>query len=340
MIIESFDTDKKVLIIAEIGNNHEGSYTLAEEMIGRAAEAGADAVKFQAIVPEKLVSVKERDRIRQLEKFRLSRVEFEKLSQVAKKNDVLFLVTPFDIESVHFLDPLVPAFKIASGDNNFFPLIEVLAETGKPLIFSSGLANLKEMKRTKDFVEQKWRLRGIKQSLAILHCIVSYPTAPEDANLLAIRALQKLKVTVGYSDHTQGIDAAVLSVALGARVIEKHFTISKNHSSFRDHQLSADPPEMASLVRRVREASQLLGEGVKQLRDCEKENQTKVRRSIVARHPLKKGKVISLEDIDWVRPGTGLEPGREKEIIGKRLKRSLEKGETILIPDTASRKRD
>jgi N,N'-diacetyllegionaminate synthase len=333
MKIGDCDLSRDILIVAEIGNNHEGSYTLAEEMIGLAAKAGAGAVKFQAIVPDKLVSPGQKDRIQQLERFRLSYEEFEKLSKVAAKENILFLCTPFDIESARFLEPLVPAFKIASGDNNFFPMIDVIARTGKPIILSAGLTDLAHISQTKSFIEDIWDKNGIDQELVMLHCVTSYPTAPRDANLLVIKQLQKLGVTVGYSDHTMGIDAAVLSVALGARIIEKHFTIAKNYSDYHDHQISADPREFAQLVRKVNEAIEMLGNGEKRMQDCEGEIIGNVRRSIVASRNLDTGITLTWDDLTWVRPGGGLAPGRESEILGKTLSRPIQKGEMILVND-------
>lgn len=333
MKIADFDLDQEVLVVAEIGNNHEGSYTLAEEMIGLAAQAGVGAVKFQTIVPDKLVSSTQTARIQQLQKFQLSYPQFEKLSQVARQEGLLFLSTPFDIESARFLESLVPAYKIASGDNNFFPLIEVIARTGKPIILSAGLTDLAQITQTRDFITRIWREMKIEPALALLHCVVSYPTPAAEANLLAIRELQKLGVTVGYSDHTLGVEAAVLSVALGARIIEKHFTIDKNYSDFRDHQLAADPSEMAQLVQRVKETLTLLGDGHKQIQSCEQVIGDKARRSIVASRDLAQGTVLTLADLTWVRPGEGLAPGREGELVGQTLKRSLQRGEMILLDD-------
>ena len=339
MKIGNWDSAQDVLIVAEIGNNHEGSYTLAEEMIGRAAGTGVSAVKFQVIVPERLISPGNADRLRQLEKFRLSYNEFEKLSRVAEKEGVLFLATPFDIESALFLESLVPAYKIASGDNNFFPLIEVIAGTGKPVILSSGLANMAQIRVSVDFIRGNWWKQGIRQELAVLHCVAAYPTPAGEANLLAIRQLQVLGTTVGYSDHTLGIEAAVLSVALGARIIEKHFTLDKNYSEFRDHRLSADPQEMARLVLRVREAAELLGTGDKLPQAGEQLVEPSVRRSIVARHDLPAGKKIERDDIDWVRPANGLSPGQEHLIIGRSLTCTVKAGEPI-IPEMLSTKRN
>lgn len=331
MEIENYDTEKKIFIIAEIGNNHEGSYTLAEEMIGKAAEVGACAVKFQTIVPEKLVSVSQKDRIEQLKRFQLTYDEFERLSKVAKHENILFLSTPFDIESVRFLDSIVPAFKIASGDNNFFPLIDVIAQTGKPIIMSAGLMDLPEVKKAIYFILNIWNENAIDQDVAILHCVTSYPTTLEEANLLAIKELQSLNVTVGYSDHTVGIEAAVLSVALGARIVEKHFTIDKNYSDFRDHQLSADPEEFSQLVERVENASKLLGQSRKTVQESEKLVMEKMRRSIVAGKNLDKNTVLTLDDISWVRPGGGLAPGNEEMVLGKRLKVKVAVGELITL---------
>ncbi len=331
MKIANYDTEKKVFIIAEIGNNHEGSYTLAEEMIGKAAEAGACAVKFQTIVPEKLVSISQKDRIEQLKRFQLTYDEFERLNKVAKHENILFLSTPFDIESVHFLNSIVPAFKIASGDNNFFPLIEVIAQTGKPIIMSAGLIDLLEVRKTIDFISNIWNENAIDQDIAILHCVTSYPTALEEANLSAIKELQSLNVTIGYSDHTIGTEAAVLSVALGARIVEKHFTIDKNYSDFRDHQLSADPNEFSQLVERVEIASKLLGQSRKTVQESEKLVMEKIRRSIVARKDLDENTVLTLDDISWVRPGGGLAPGNEEMVLGKRLKVKVAAGELITL---------
>lgn len=333
MFIGHHDLNENILVIAEIGNNHEGSYSLAEEMIGLAARAGADAVKFQTIVPEKLISPLEKARLEQLNKYRLSYYEYEKLSKVAEQEQVLFLSTPFDLDSVDFLINLVPAFKIASGDNNFYPLLKKVAATGKPIILSTGLAGLEQIKITRDYIRRVWEEKHIQQEMVLLHCVVSYPTPIQDANLLAICDLLRLNPTVGYSDHTIGIDAAVLATALGARIIEKHFTISKTYSSFQDHALSADPEELAEMVRRVREAQLLIGKGKADYSESELKNAIGARRSIVANRDLTKGAIIKYEDLTWVRPGDGLAPGQELKLVGKILARSVACGERILLDD-------
>jgi N,N'-diacetyllegionaminate synthase len=330
MKIGPHDLDQAVFVIAELGNNHEGSYARAEEMIGRAKEAGADAVKFQTIVPDRLVSAGETARIAQLTRFQFSYAQFEGLAATARREGITFLSTPFDIESVAALDPLVPAFKIASGDNDFFPLIEAVALTGKPILLSTGLADRAGIAAAKSFIEAAWRRAGKTSDLALLHCVVSYPTVAADASLAAIRDLATFGSTVGYSDHTIGIAAAVLSVALGARVIEKHFTLDKNQSDFHDHKLSADPADLAELVCRVREAELLIGVGGKRVLPCEEAVRERVRRGIAAARDLVPGVVLGHEDIAWVRPRTGLAPGEETRLIGKRLAVAVRRGAPLL----------
>ncbi|MFH1537400.1 MAG: N-acetylneuraminate synthase family protein [bacterium] len=330
MKIGGIDLENQVMVVAEMGNNHEGSYELAAKMISLAAKAGADAVKFQTFRTEHFVSRENEARFNQLKSFELSFAEFEKLSKVATEEGVVFLSTPLDLESAKFLNGLVPAFKIASGDNTFYPLIELVASFAKPIILSTGLLDTRQVADTKKRIEKIWGEKKIKQEIAALHCVCSYPVPPSQANLLAIRELRdQLGCTVGYSDHTTGIDAAVLAVALGARIIEKHFTIDKNHSDFRDHKLSADPAEMELLAKKVKEASALLGAGQKTIQECEKELEQAVRRSIVAARDIAKGATIGPEDITWVRPGVGIPSGNESEVIGKIATRNIRAGEVL-----------
>ena len=336
MKISDFDLNVNVLIVAEIGNNHEGSFALAEEMIHRAADAGADAVKFQTFHTEQYVSQSNMDRFNRLKSFELTYDEFEALGNAAKKAGVIFLSTPFDLDSAEFLNNIVPAFKISSGDNNFYPLIAKIAGFGKPIMLSSGLAEMDRLYKSKDLIEEKWKSLQVDPGLAVLHCVSSYPVCRSEANLGAIRQIEsKLGCVVGYSDHTMGIEAAVLSVALGARIVEKHFTIDKNYSDFRDHQLSADPTEMVQLVRRIRETQEYIGTGQKVLQESEKANENLIRRSIAAKRDLAAGTRISAEDIAWVRPGGGLEPGREELVLGRKLGDSVYCGEMITLASLA-----
>lgn len=331
MKIGHIDLEKEILVVAEVGNNHEGSFDVAQRMIREAAKTGVQAVKFQTIRAESLVSSRNVQRYRQLKAFELTQSEFNRLSEIAAEEGLIFLSTPFDIDSVYYLDPIVPAFKIASGDNNFFPLLEKVAGTGKPVIISSGISDMATIRRAKTFIEKKWKENGIVQDIAVLHCVSSYPVPAEEVNLSAVRTLKEaLKCTVGYSDHSLGIESAILSVALGSRIIEKHFTLDKNYSSFRDHQLSADPTEMKMLVEKVRNASVLLGSGRKEIQESEMNAVSSIRRSIAAKHDLATGKVLEFADIKWIREPGGLPPGHERKLVGKVLKVDLPRDEVII----------
>lgn len=330
MRIGPVDLDRDVLVVAEIGNNHEGDLGLAEALVAMAAEAGAQAVKFQTIVPERLVGPDQTARLAQLARFAFSPDQHARLAEVAAAAGVMFLSTPFDLGSVAMLDPLVPAFKIASGDNDFVPLLEWVAATAKPVLLSTGMRDLDGARAAAETVRAVWRRRGTNPGLVLLHCVSAYPTPPEDANLRALGALAGLGATVGYSDHTLGIGAAPLAVALGARVIEKHFTIRHDHSAFRDHQLSADPGELTALVARVREANAMLGDGHKRIAPAEEATAAAARRSIAAVRDLPAGHRIAFADLAWLRPAGGLSPGREGELVGRTLTAGIAAGMRIL----------
>jgi N,N'-diacetyllegionaminate synthase len=332
MRIGSVDLDREVLVVAEIGNNHEGDVDLAEELIARAAAAGAQAVKFQTIVPERLVGPDQTARLAQLRRFALSPQDHARLARAAAQAGIMFLSTPFDIGSVAMLDPLVPAFKVASGDNNFVPLLACIAATRKPVLLSTGMTDLAGAQAAADAVRQIWREHKIDPGIVLLHCVSAYPTPVEEANLRAIPALATLGVTVGYSDHTMGVSAAPLAVALGARVIEKHFTIDHDHSDFRDHKLSVDPMELKTLVERIREANALLGDGAKRVMPSEAATATAARRSVAAVRDLPAGHAITWADLTWLRPAGGLRPGEEARLIGHRLRHSVAAGGQFL-PD-------
>jgi len=322
VIIEDIDLNHRVLIIAEIGNNHEGSFALAQEMVGLAAEAGADAVKFQTIVPELLVCRAEHKRIEQLRKFQLTREEFAALARQARGAGLIFLSTPFDLESARFLNTVQSVFKIASGDNTFYPLIDAVAGFGKPMIVSTGLADLNVVQNLVQRVRDHWDRLGVNPGLALLHCVASYPTPSDQADLV-----------IGYSDHTLGTDAAIFAVAAGARVVEKHFTLAKNHSDFRDHQLSADPAELRRMVDGIRQVSLMLGPGVKAPRPCEANMTSAIRRSIAAATDIPAGTVLTDEHFTWLRPGTGLPPGSEEQLRDRKTLRDLARGDLIGLDD-------
>lgn len=336
MKIGKIDTDRKVFIIAEIGNNHEGSFKIAKKMISEAAATGVDAVKFQTFIPEYFISCEEQSRLNRLRSFQLSYNQFIELSKFAKKKGLIFFSTPLDIGSAKFLNNIQPIFKIASGDNDFYPLIDTVAKFGKPIIISTGIADADSVKKIYNKVLKYWSSKKkCNQNLAFLHCVSSYPVPDEQANLASILCLKKMfpKIVIGYSDHTLGIDAAVLSVMAGARIVEKHFTLDNNYSDFRDHKLSADPEKMYLMVNKIRKAEKMLGKEEKKPQVCEKELKKAGRRSIAAAHNLVKGNKLLSSDLIWIRPGIGFSPGEEKKILGKRINRNLKFGQIIKKSD-------
>lgn len=329
MKIAGFDTHDRVLVIAEIGNNHEGDFEVARELVRMAAESGVDAVKFQTFRADRFVSSSDEARFARMQRFELTPEQFGTLAEDARANGLLFLSTPLDLPSADVLEPLVDAFKVASGDNTFWPLLERIARTKKPVIVSVGLSELEQ-------IEETVRFLGDHESgeLALLHCVSSYPVEPGEANVRAVVALaDAFDCTVGYSDHTVGLEAALLSVALGARIVEKHFTLDNAYSDFRDHQLSLDPADMRKLVDGVRRAEVMLGAGGTTVQPSERENAPAMRRSIVAAANLAAGHVIGASDLMWIRPGGGLEPGREDELVGRTLVRDVRFGEQFALTD-------
>jgi N,N'-diacetyllegionaminate synthase len=333
MVINNRDTDDNVFVIAEIGNNHEGDFILARDMISRAAESGVDAVKFQTFIPEQYVTSNDSERLDRLRRFRLNQQQLQELNQHAAKCELVFFSTPFDIASAIFLNSLQPLFKISSGDNTFFPLIETIAGFDKPTLISTGLADLDLL----DSLYRMWSSKAETYNLAFLHCVSSYPVPSDQANLGAIATLRSHypDVTIGYSDHTIGIDAAIYAVAAGARIVEKHFTLDKNYSNFRDHQLSADPTDMKTLVKKIRQLELLLGTGEKKAQPCEADMRVVMRRSIAGARVISAGSILSLEDLTWVRPGGGFSPGDEEYLVGRAVNCEVHQGE-IIYPEMLS----
>ena len=319
----------KVFIVAEIGNNHEGSFANAKKLIYAAKKTGVDAVKFQTFKTENYVNRKEKKRFKKLKKFELTGNEFFKLYEIAKKNKLKFISTPFDIESANFLGSFVDFFKISSGDNNFYQLIETVLSYKKPTIISTGLLNYKEIKNLVKFVkEQKFPLK----KLTLLHCVSAYPASDFEANLKSIEFLKKkLSVKIGYSDHTLGTLASVIATSYGAKVIEKHFTLDKKFSNFRDHEISADKNEMKKLVVDVNRAYSMLGKFNKEISKSEKKNKNLMRRSIYAKKDLNKNYRVSIDDIKITRPFVKTEPQDVNKILNKKLKKNVYKNEELKV---------
>ena len=334
MRIGSLDSDAAVIVIAELGNNHEGDPEVALELVRAASAGGADAVKLQTSDPHWFVRPDNEARMAQMERFRLVEEDIARIRDLAHDEGLAFLSTPLDLPSVELLEPLVDAYKIASGDNDVPQLLERVAETRKPMVVSTGMSDLAGIRAAKDVVERRWTALGHDGELAIMHCVSAYPAPAERAALATIPMLAaELGVTVGYSDHTLGIDACVAAVAAGARLLEKHLTLRHDYSEFRDHQLSAEPDELAELVRRVREAETLMGEPQRDLAPEEEPIAEVARRSLVAARDLPEGHELVAGDLTWMRPRDGLPPAREPELLGRRLKRALAFAEPVRLED-------
>jgi sialic acid synthase SpsE len=325
MRIGPADTDERVVLVAEIGNNHEGDVAVARELVRAAAEVGADVVKLQTFRTEHYVSRADETRFARLKSFELPPDGVAELSALARSLGLGFVSTPFDLGSARLLEPLVDAYKISSGDLTFRPLLALVAATERPLILATGMADLALVESAVAFVRAG---RNGLAPVALLHAVSAYPTPDEQASLRAIPQLAPLADVVGYSDHTLGTDAAVVAVALGARIVEKHFTLDKGYSEFRDHALSADPPELRELVERVRRAERMLAGG-KSVQPGELETQAAARRSVVAGRDLPRGHRLTRADVDWIRPAGGLAPGEEEALLGRPLVRAVRAGEQL-----------
>lgn len=325
----NFNKLKKTFIIAEIGNNHEGSYNVACKLVKEAKKAGVDAVKFQTYDTKNYVNQSEPKRFKRLKKFELTKEEFYKLSKLAKKNDLKFISTPFDIESATFLNTIVDCFKISSGDNNYHQLIKKILDFRKNTIISTGLLDYNEILNLYKLVK---KCKFDNSKIAFLHCVSSYPVRDEEANLLSISFLKKkIPTTIGYSDHTIGVNASIASFVLGAKIIEKHFTLDNNFSNFRDHKISLNPKNMEYMVKSIRSIERMMGKEEKKIQISEKENFISMRRSIYTSKIIKKNDKINLSNIKVVRPYTSLFPADLKKIIGKKLKKDLDKNSTIYL---------
>jgi N,N'-diacetyllegionaminate synthase len=336
MKIGGVDCRVRPFLIAEIGANHEGDIQVAKQMVREAARAGADAVKFQTYKAEKIVSRAETQRFAHFQRLSLSDSAFAELAAEARENNVLFMSTPFDLDAVEFLDPLVPAFKIASGDLTFVPLLESVAAKGKPIVLSTGMASLEEIRSALDTIQcaGEYSREEMRERVVLLHCVTSYPTAPEEANLRAIgRLREEFNLPVGYSDHTLGILACLGAAAMGACVIEKHFTLEKSRQTLRDHQLSADPMDLSELSTSLKSLAVMLGRFEKSPTSCEEGNRLSMRRSLAARIDIKAGDVISVDKVTCLRPGTGLAPSRLPDIVGRVAMEDISAGH--LIPMSA-----
>lgn len=335
MKIGRADTAHQVALIAEIGNNHEGSLALARELIETAWEAGADAVKLQTLIPELFVSPQFPDRLDQMRRFALPVGETIQLIEEYRERGVSVFSTPLDLESASRLMDVVPTIKISSGDLTFTQLLRLVATAGVDVILSTGMATLLEVREAANLLELEWGKFEEAPNLGILHCVSAYPADAASANLGAIFTLKQAfpDAAVGYSDHVVGIDVAARSVAAGATIVEKHFTIDKKYSDFRDHSLSADAADLKLLRSLVDEVREEVGSGEKKPCAEESTGRDTFRRSITIRHRVAAGGEIHEGDLVCQRPGSGLPPTAWATVVGSIAAIDLEPGHIVSTQD-------
>lgn len=329
---------KHVCVIAEAGVNHNGSFELAKDMIDVAKDAGADYVKFQTFRAEKLVSrfaekaeyQKEttgacESQLEMLKKLTLTNDSFVKLKEYCDLVGIGFISTPFDLESIEFLERLDMDFwKIPSGEITNLPYLEAIGKTGKKVIMSTGMCDIDEIKAAVKILE----MNGTSD-IELLHCNTQYPTPFEDVNLSAMNTIKNcLNKPVGYSDHTLGIEVPIAAVALGARVIEKHFTLNKTMEG-PDHRTSLNSEELKKMVQSIRNIEKALGTGNKVASCSEMTNKSVVRKSIVAKRNISKGELLSGENLTTKRPGNGISPMKWYNVVGTLAVRDFNEDELI-----------
>lgn len=331
---------KNTFIIAEAGVNHNGNLDIAKKMIDEASKTGVDAIKFQTFKTENLVckgakkaeyqknnTDNKENQFEMLKRLEFSYEDFKELNEYCKLKDIMFLSSPFDLESIEMLKKLdIEIFKVPSGEIENVPYLREISKCNKKIILSSGMCNLSDIEFAIEILEKE----GAKD-ISILHCNTEYPTPMEDVNLKAMETIKKaFSYEVGYSDHTEGIEIPIAAVALGAKIIEKHFTLDKSMEG-PDHAASLTPKELKDMVCAIRNIEKALGNGRKIPSKSESKNKDIARKSIVSKRPIKKGEIFSLENITTKRPGTGISPKRFDEIIGKEAFKDFNEDEMIKL---------
>lgn len=329
----------KVLIIAEAGVNHNGRIEIAKRLVDEAKRCGADVVKFQTFNPIKLASRHaamakyqmenlgiEESQAEMLSKLTLKKEEYLELVDYCNQKGIKFLSTPFEIDSIHFLDNVQDVWKIPSGEITNYPYLVEIARTGKEIILSTGMSSLEEVGEALEVLKNNGAGK-----ITLLHCTTNYPTPMEDVNLRAMLTLRDTyDCEVGYSDHTKGIEVPIAAVALGAKVIEKHFTLDRNMEG-PDHKASLEPDELLAMVNAIRNIEKAMGDGKKAPAESERANSSVVRKSIIAAKKIKAGDILTEENITTKRPGTGINPMNWNDVIGTRAIRDFDEDELIEI---------
>lgn len=330
----------KTIIIAEAGVNHNGNIELARRMVHAAKEAGADYVKFQTAVPELVISTfapkaeyqkettgETESQLEMCRAIHLPLSDYAGLAELCRRVGIGFMSTPFDLVSIDCLASLdMDYWKIPSGEITNLPYLRKIGALGGKIILSTGMSTLEETRQAVEVLEKAGTPRS---NIWLLHCTTQYPAPPSSVNLRAMEALRSLGCAgVGFSDHTQGISCATAAVALGARIIEKHFTLDRTMPG-PDHKASLEPAELAELVKSVRTVEQALGSGIKEVAAAEAPNIEVARKSIVATRDIRAGEILTEENITVKRPGNGISPMRWDEVLGTTAIRNFGADELI-----------
>lgn len=309
-----------VVVIAEVGVNHEGNVDVASALVRAAAEAGADAVKFQSYTPERFISPADAERFARVSRFGLDEAAHRRLAAEAKQLGIAFLSAAITEDWVPLLAELSPAIKIASGDLTFEPVIRAAARTGKPVIISTGCGDLDEVKQAVSWVEDEVGAAALPDRLALMHCVSAYPTPIEQANLHAIPFMADCTgLEVGWSNHVIGSEACLAAVALGASMVEVHITDCKSNRAFRDHELSFEPAELAALVASLRRVRASLGSFSKQPAAAELPVREAIRKGVIAARDLPAGTVLTAADLMFARPGSDIPAIEAPQLVGRTL---------------------
>ena len=330
---------KRVFIIAEAGDNHNGCYNLALQLVDKAVEAGADCVKFQTFVTENVISKfakkadyqkettgEEESQYEMVKKLELSFEQFRSIQRYCREKKIMFLSTPFDLDSIDFLEEIdIPFWKIPSGEITNLPYLEKVGKTGKDVILSTGMCTMDEIESALSVLKECGAGK-----ITLLHCNTEYPTPFEDVNLQAMCTMaEAFQIPVGYSDHTTGIEVPVAAVALGASVIEIHFTLD-NKMEGPDHQASLEPAELKQMVDSIRNIEKAMGSSEKKPSPSESKNINIARKSIVARCGIKQGEILTEGNLSIKRPGDGISPMHWYDILGTTAVKDFEEDELIV----------
>ncbi len=320
------------LLIAEIGGNHEGDFETAKRLIDLAVDAGADAVKFQVYFGDTLVSAKESpERNAHFRRFELSPRQHLDLAERVREAGRTYVASVWDLDAFTWIDPVVSAYKIGSGDLTALPFLRAAGATGKPMILSTGLSEMAEVTSAVDYIRSVNPVYLQPAMMAVLQCTSMYPISRGDANLAVMKALSAIGVEVGYSDHTIGTRALEVAAAMGAQILEFHFTDQKEGRSFRDHQLSLDSADLRRLIRSLEEIRELRGTPDKTPLQCEIESDhvRSFRRAVYPARDIESGEVLDDRNLCVLRPNHGLDARHYDDLLGRRARRRLLRHEPL-----------